>query len=86
MTQIEVLSPQEAATLTGKVEPTLIADVTKALWSVLDTDQSIFIPTPTERDVSAIRMRLRRAGAKLTTRRVIRNGQEGMVLSARTAR
>lgn len=86
MTQIEVLSPQEAASLTGRVEPTLIQDVTKALWSVLDTDQSIFIPLPTERDIAAVRMRLRRAGAKLISRRVIRNGQEGMVLSARTAR
>lgn len=86
MTQIDILSPQEAADLTGRPEPGLIADVTKALWSVLDTDRSVFVPSPSERDVAAIRMRLRRAGAKLSSRRVTRNGQEGLVMSARTIR
>jgi hypothetical protein len=82
---IEVLSPEETRNLVGKVNANEIGRIAQAVWSVIDTDRSVYVGEPlNDRQIAAIRQRIVRAGGRMSMKRVIKDGVEGVVLTARS--
>jgi phage major head subunit gpT-like protein len=82
---IEVLTPEQTRDLVGKINANEIGRIAQAVWSVLDTDRSVYVGDPlSDRQIAAIRQRIKRAGGRMYMKRVIRDGVEGVVLTARS--
>jgi hypothetical protein len=84
---IDILTPEQTRNLVGRNTVNEVGKIAQALWTVIDTDRSVFVAEGlTDRQIAAVRQRINRAGGRMRMRRVIKDGVEGMVLTASTVR